>query len=490
MREIIKIQPQLGTIDIDSIKPDIKSRDEIDKISFGLIHIYSTPELRQKVFSVLNRVLPAKISKKTGRPGMDIWQIFVLAIFRNACNIDYDKLHNLANNHKLLRQLLGHSGAEIWSSLPYYHNQTIKDNVALLSDEIINEINDIVVGAGHKLLTNKKKEELICSVDSFVLLTDIHYPTDINLLYDSTRKSVEITATICNNYKITDLRQSSHNLRKVKKYLYKVQKSKRSNQESLIVEHHQKYIDTVISLLSQTKAALQKLQTLTNLDTLDYILIREIDQYLTYAEKQIDLIQRRVFKGEKIPNSEKVFSIFEPHTRWISKGKAGVPVEFGVPVTIIKDQFGYILSHIVMETTSDVDVAVDIARMAKELYCNIHSISYDKGFWSPTNYELVSQIIEKVIMPKKGKASKAQQEEYNQPEYKKLRLKHSSVESSINRLEYNGLDKCLDHGIIGFKRYAALGILSNNIHNLGSQIMKKEEKRRQRKKTVKLNQVA
>ncbi len=207
-------------------------------------------------------------------------------------------------------------------------------------------------------------------------------------------------------------------------------------------------------------------------------------------KNQIDLIQRRVFKGEKIPNSEKVFSIFEPpHTLDKVKVKRGTGRIWSA-ITIIKDQFGYILSHIVMETTSDVDVAVDIARKAKEIYPNIHSISYDKGFWSPSNYELVSQIIEKVIMPKKGKASKIQQEEYNHPEYKKLRSKHSSVESSINRLEYNGLDKCLDHGIYGFKRYTALGILSNNIHNLGSQILKKEEKKRQRKKTVKLNQVA
>ncbi|MDP2159605.1 MAG: ISNCY family transposase [Flavobacterium sp.] len=490
MREIIKSQPQLGVLDIDSIKPDIKSRDEIDKISFGLIHIYSTPELREKVFAVLNRVLPPKISKKMGRPGMEMWQIFVLAVFRNACNIDYDKLHNLANNHKLLRQLLGHSGAEIWSSSQYYHIQTIKDNVSLLSDEIINEINAIVVEAGHKLLSNKKKESLNCSVDSFVVKTDVHYPTDINLLYDSIRKLVEILATLCFKYKITDLRQSKHNLRKVKKHLYKVQNSKRSRNEKLIVERHHTYIDTVQPLLTQTKEALRKLQSLQKLEILDGLYLLTIEEYITFAEKHIDLIQRRVFKGEEIQSSEKIFSIFEPHTRWISKGKAGVSVEFGLPVTIIKDQFGYILSHIIMETTSDVDVAVEIARMVVELYSNIYSISYDKGFWSPENYAAICKLIEKVIMPKKGKANKVQQEEYDSPEFKKFRAKHSSVESAINRLEYNGLDKCLDHGIDGFKRYVSISIVSNNIHNLGSQLMKKELKKQKRKRKPKPNQAA
>lgn len=482
MREIIKSQPQLGVLDVDSIKPDLKSRDEIDKIALGLIHIYSTPELREKVFSVLERVIPAKISKKTGRPGMEIWQIFVLAVFRNGCNIDYDKLHNLANNHKLLRQLLGHSGAEIWSSLPYYQIQTIKDNVSLLTDDIVNEINAIVVEAGHKLLSNKKKEKLNCSVDSFVVKTNVHFPTDINLLYDSVRKSIEITAGLCIKYQISDLRQSKHNIKKVKKHLQKVQNSKRGNNETLKIERHHQYINIVQPLLSKTKSVLQKLQSLQNFEVSDFVLFIMIEKYIAYAEKQIDLIQRRVFQGEKIPSSEKIHSIFEPHTRWISKGKAGLLVELGLPVTIIKDNFGYILSHKVMETESDVDVAVDIAQKAVELYSNIYSISYDKGYWSPENYKAICKLVPKVIMPKRGKPNKVQQEEYNSTEFKKLRAKHSSVESAINRLEYNGLDKCLDHGIEGFKRYVAISIVANNIHNLGSELMKKEQKKQNRKK--------
>lgn len=143
-----------------------------------------------------------------------------------------------------------------------------------------------------------------------------------------------------------------------------------------------------------------------------------------------------------------------------------------------------------METTSDVDVAVDIARMALAIYSNIYSISYDKGFWSPQNYEEICKLIEKVIMPKKGKANRVQKEEYDSLEFKKYRSQHSSVESSINRLEYNGLDKCLDHGIDGFKRYVSISIVSSNIHNLGSELMKKEQKRLKRNRKAKPNQAA
>ena len=71
--------------------------------------------------------------------------------------------------------------------------------------------------------------------------------------------------------------------------------------------------------------------------------IEEIEGFLSHARRQIDQVDRRLLKGETIPHEEKVFSIFEPHTRWISKGKAGCPVELGVPVCILEDGRGFVL---------------------------------------------------------------------------------------------------------------------------------------------------
>ena len=72
-----------------------------------------------------------------------------------------------------------------------------------------------------------------------------------------------------------------------------------------------------------------------------------VEQYIAHAERQIDQIRRRAINDETIPHREKVFSIFEPHTEWISKGKAGVPQELGLKVCILKDQhssiFGMVL---------------------------------------------------------------------------------------------------------------------------------------------------
>ena len=102
-------------------------------------------------------------------------------------------------------------------------------------------------------------------------------------------------------------------------------------------------------------------------------------------ERQIDQIRRRVVFDEKIAHKEKVFSIFQPHTEWISKGKAGVAQELGLAVCVHKDQFGFILHHRVMQQQTDDKVAVVMVQETKDRYENLFGSSFDRGFYSPEN---------------------------------------------------------------------------------------------------------
>jgi transposase, IS5 family len=97
----------------------------------------------------------------------------------------------------------------------------------------------------------------------------------------------------------------------------------------------------------------------------------------------------------------------------------------------------------------------------------INSISFDKGFWRPENKQLLQMYFPNVIMPKKGKKNKAEREEEGSKVFKKLRNKHSSVESNINSLEHHALNRCPDKGKKGFIKYTALSVLSFNLHRLG-----------------------
>ena len=209
-----------------------------------------------------------------------------------------------------------------------------------------------------------------------------------------------------------------------------------------------------------------------------------VEHYIAHAERQIDQIRRRVVLDEKIPHAEKVFSIFEPHTEWISKGKAGVPQELGLSVCVLKDQYGFILHHQVLEQQTDDQVAVAMAQGAKDRFENLVACSYDKGFYSPENRKQLSDILDYVVLPKKGRLSAQDKEIEQSEEFIESRRKHSAVESCINALENHGLDRCLDHGLHGFKRYVALSVLARNIQILGHLIQQKELKRQKRRKAA------
>ena len=226
MRKIIETQMKFGETDIGAIEIDARSRDEIPKLIKGLQHIYCTPELHEKVFDILEEIVPEGTDANNGRPGMELWKIFVLGSLRITCNWDYDKLKEIADNHKILRQMLGHGLLDDDKTYPI---QTLKDNVSLLTTEVLGKINEVVVNAGHKLLGKKKEQELKGRCDSFVVETNVHFPTDINLLFDAFRKVISLIALLFFQLDMSGWRQSAYLIRKVKRLFNKIRKLKRSN---------------------------------------------------------------------------------------------------------------------------------------------------------------------------------------------------------------------------------------------------------------------
>jgi transposase, IS5 family len=483
MRKVVASQMQLGSVDISKIKFDSRCRDEIPQLLRGLQYIWSNIKIRDEIFKILKGMVPPKVNIHIGRPGMELWTILVLGTIRLNCNWDYDKVHDISNNHRTIRQMLGHG---ILTEDYYYPLQTIKDNVSLFTPDILDKINEVVVKAGHSLLLKKKGEDLKVRCDSFVVETDVHYPTDINLLFDAIRKVIILLFSLCVKVNIGGWRESRSYIRKIKKLYRRAQNCKRSTskdekkkakQKKLIIEAHKIYIDLVEAFLERSKETIKKIR---GQKPFLAVKLLEVEKYITDAERQIDQIRRRVLKGEIIPHEEKVFSIFEEHTEWICKGKAGVPQELGLRVCILEDKYGFILHHRVMENETDDAITVEIVKEGKERYCDLKSCSFDKGFYSPSNRKGLEELLEKVILPKKGKLSGKDKEIEEAEAFIQAKRKHSAVESAINGLENHSLDRCCDHGIKGFKRYVAIAVLARNIQNLGKIIHKKEVKRQKR----------
>jgi hypothetical protein len=479
MRKIIDMQMKIGETAIASIKFDPKSRDEIPKLLRGLQAIYCDGEVRDRVFDELNNLIFSHIDIKNGRPGMELWKIFVLGALRLTCNWDYDKLHEIANNHDKLRQMLGHGKMD---ASYQYELQTLKDNISLFTPEILDKINQIVVQYGHQIAGKKKDQKLTGSCDSFVVETNVHYPTDINLLFDAIRKTITLIMRICEHTNVTQWRQGKYHISKAKK-LYRSARGlkkaaskdpvKKAKREQLIINAHCEYIELAQSYVDRVR---QTLLATDPSDIMMYLRIKQVEEYIQHAERQIAQIRRRVIKGETIAHSEKVFSLFEPHTEWISKGKAGVPVELGLKVCIVKDQFQFTLHHRVMRNETDDQIAVSIIDEVQRRFPNFKECSFDKGFHSPRNQTELAAMLDMTVLPRKGKLSAINREIEDSKEFKAARRRHSAVESAINALENHGLDRCPDHGIEGFKRYVALAIVARNIQIIGHMLQQKEVK--------------
>jgi hypothetical protein len=483
MRKIINMQMKIGELPIKNIEFDPHSRDETPELLMGLQSIYCNRKIRKRVFKLLMDIVPDDVDTNNGRSGMDLWKIFVLGTLRLSCNWDYDKLLDTANNHRDLRLMLGHNAMDYDYR---YALQTLKDNICLFIPEVLDKINQVVVKYGHEVIGKKPDEDLRASCDSFVLETDVHYPTDINLLLDAMRKTIILIKALCDGLGMPGWRQGSHLLKKVKKLFRKSQQLKRSTskddskreiREQLIINAHLSYLVLVESLIIRAK---DTLLAVSSPSIVAHLKIGEIKKYITHAERQIDQIRRRVVEGEKIPHDEKVFSLFEEHTEWISKGKAGVSQELGLKVCVIKDQFGFILHHRVMQKEIDDQIAVRIIQETKDRFNQLSGCSFDKGFHSPHNQTELAKILDKVILPRKGKLSAINKEIENSEEFRQARRKHSAIESSINALENHGLDRCRDHGLHGFKRYVGLAVVARNIQIIGHIIRQKELARLQR----------
>lgn len=346
-------------------------------------------------------------------------------------------------------------GVGDWHEHVYFELQTLKDNLRLFTPDLLDRINQAVVRAGHHALKKSPEDGLNARADSFVVETGVEYPTDTGLLYEAVRQALGLA----DRHGLPGWRQAAHHLRTLKKARRRLQKLNHTTaQDETKRQAHRDYLARAEALVSRLRDTRGQLATLSALP----LRLAELDGYLAHAERPIDQVRRRVLHGETIPHAETVFSIIEPHTEWISKGKAGVPVELGLRVCVVEDQHRFILYHQVMEKTRDDQVAVPVTQATQQRFPTLTSISFDKGFHSRANQAELAQLVDRVVLPRKGRLSEAAQRQESEPEFARMRRQHAAVKSAINGLEHHGLDRYPDHGIDGFKRYVALAVLVSN----------------------------
>ena len=311
-----------------------------------------------------------KINPDVGRPGMSLWCILVLAILKQALNCDYDRLHELACKHLDVRRMLGLS--DIFAA-PQFSYRTVLRNVALITPPLLEEINQVVVQAGHSLVGREREQPLRARCDSFVEETDVEYPTDVRLTWDTLRCLLRIMAAVSEAFGLAGWTQHRKLQEKGRKLFVRVRKAKQYKKNPEQVKQYLQFAREMAERAQGTLAVLAG-------QGMPESRMQETKELTELVRKLAEQVDRRILQGEVIPPAEKIYSVLVPFTRWCAKGKAGTPVELGVPVCVIEDEHQFVLEHRIMWTESDVDLLPEIIRNTQRKYAELEGCSFDKGF--------------------------------------------------------------------------------------------------------------
>jgi IS5 family transposase len=479
MRYAFQAEPDLQITPIEKIRLPLRSRDELPPILAGLQWLWMHPTLRAEVLALLEAaVLAGKAA--TGRTGMDLWQILVLGVVRLGLDADWDRLEHIANYDALVRQMLGVPATPWGEEAKVFGHQTLRDNVALLDNELLRQINARIAAAGREVFAKKDGAPLAAlevKVDTYVLETDVHFPTDLNLLWDAGRKCVDLIVKYRDRlgYALPGWRKAKawrRQLKRCERLTSQIVYRGGPNKEARVKRAVRDYLAVGRELSAKVHASLLDLCD----QPVDQAHWEGLEYFHRMLDKHLELVQRRLLQEETIPAHEKVFSLFEPHTEWIQKGKQRPNVELGHRLLIATDQHQLIQDYDSPLGQADVDQSVPVADRLLGRYGpgSLASLSFDKGFTRREDRELLGLYVPTVVMPKRGKKNAAETQRESEKKFVALRRQHSAVESEINSLEHHGLNRCLDLGLHGYLRYVGYGVMSYNLHVIGRELLARE----------------
>ena len=221
MRNLRNPQLERGEVRIEDIKLNHKSRDDMLALLSELQYLYTQEALRGRLLALMDEFILLGVNKKVGRPGMAMLSILVMGVVKQGLSCDFDRLYDLANQHKTLRNFLGHTDCD----KKLYHYQTLVDNVSLLTPKLLGKVNQLIVESGHTVVGKKPGAPLRGSCDSFVVETNVHYPTDVSLLRDAMSCMLHRSGPLGSKHKVPKWRQWMHLQKTLKEKFNKVRKT-------------------------------------------------------------------------------------------------------------------------------------------------------------------------------------------------------------------------------------------------------------------------
>ncbi|MCY4657550.1 MAG: hypothetical protein OXC80_12150 [Gammaproteobacteria bacterium] len=319
---------------------------------------------------------------------------------------------------------------------------------------MLNQINQLMVEEGFAVANKDPGDGYVARVDSFVVETNVHHPTDVGLLWDTPQSMLTEGGKLAERYQLRGWRQWQHHLKEGKKLYNRISRARQWRSRPHDIEQYLAWSKPLSKRMSGTVQQLQEAGASPKR-------VGKIQQCIEDAMTLQDQVRRRLLEHEIVPHDEKLFSVYEPHTRWINKDKAK-GAELGVPLSIMEESSGYIMAWRLHWEGGDTEAAVPLVEDAKARFPALRQCSFDRGYHSPENQKKLGEFLDQLTLPVKA------------------RRQHPAVESAIHALECHGLSRIRNRGAEGFERTVAISILAANCHRFGRMLQEAERALRTR----------
>ncbi len=325
-----------------------------------------------------------------------------------------------------------------------------------------------------------------------VVQTDIHHPTDSALLWDAVRV---ITRLVQRLGEIIPRGVSTfHNrTRAAKRRHQQIQRMTSAQRQTRLAGKYRELIEITEEVVQSAHAVLEKTKEARLRDVLQEALLRKLRQEIAHygqlGERVLDQTRRRVLEGEQVPNSEKLFSLFEPHTDLIKRGKPRTPEEFGHKVFLAESAQGLITQYEVLEGNPADQDQVEASLLHHQATFDRPPYSYaaDRGFHSVDNEKACKvEGVKQVSIPQRGGQKTPRRQAYEKtPAFKQGQRFRSGIEGRISVLfRGRGMKRCRAKGRERFELFVGAAVLANNLLRIAALLLEKKKKNSRRSKAA------
>lgn len=402
---------------------------------------------------------------RTGRNGIAPSQVLRSLVLMRVKNWDYRELQERINDGFTLRSFTE------FDSHPVPKQDAFNRAFNRLTPETLRDINQLVVQAAVQLGLEDGKT---LRVDTTVVECNIHYPTDATLLWDAVRTITRLIEDL--HEKLPDGVQGFTNrTRSARRRMQAIQRMSAAERTRQQEPKYRELIGITEQVVNNARQVVEKAKAAAASAGADLItsvaidsLRKEITGYCKLADRVIDQSRRRVLQGEKVPTEEKIYSIFEPHTDLIKRGKAQKPVEFGHKVFLAESAQGLITDYQVLDgNPSDTDHVQSSLDRHKQTFGNPPDLyATDRGFFSAENVQSCEKAgVTQVSIPQRGGHKTAEQDALERSkQFKKAQRFRAGIEGRISVLfRGRGMKRCPFKGRKHFELLVGAAVIANNL---------------------------